>query len=164
MTASELVQQALAEYETAHGEPCTNAVIIARQLNKRGTSATTETTQEPKDAQDLADEQEIIAYVEANDPEHVKGQPLKPGTSYRSGRRVRGAGSDKDKFDGLWLDKLAAGLSAKHGDTTYVYRPDFGQSYHLRSTTTTTETPSRAEQELGRAIDGREVAEIWKAL
>ena len=152
MTKSELIQQALTEYETANGRPATDAVKIAQKLNRKGRSASVDIVPEAKDAADVADEAELLAYVRSEDPDNDGSQPIKLGASHRISKAKKNA-TNNEKLDALWQEKNAEGIIAKRGsDTSYLYRADFGTDTLQREVTTTTETPSRAEVELGEGV------------
>ena len=152
MTKSELIQQALTEWETAQGRPCTDAVKLAQLLNRKGQSASIDIVPEAKDADDVADEQELLAYVRSEDPDNDGTEPIKLGASHRISKAKKNA-TNNEKLDALWQEKNAEGIIAKRGgDMSYLYREDFGTDTLQREVTTTTETPSRAEVELGDGV------------
>ena len=148
MTKSELIQQSLAEYEQAHGRPCTDAVIIAKNLNRKGQSASVETVQDPKHPIQVADENLILAFTTKWG---VETFPLKKYDFSTCIRQVESIGNDQDKWEASGAHKRVLAIEKELPDG-YMYRDDFGADTTAREVTTTTETPSRAEIELGEGV------------
>jgi len=161
MTKSELIQQALTEYEQAQGRPCTDAVTIAKNLNRKGQSASVETVQDPKHPIQIADENIILAFTTKWG---IETYPLKKYDFSTCIRQVESVGNDQDKWEASGAHKRVLAIEKELPDG-YMYRADFGADTTQREVTTTTETPSRAEIELGdgETITRQDVATEMRA-
>ena len=147
MTKSELIQQALTEYETANGRPATDAVKIAQKLNRKGRSASVEIVPEAKHPILVANEKYILAFVGAYGVE----APLKEHDFAGAMYAAEQTGDVQKLLQAQAAWNRLQELHKAYSDQ-YHYRDDFGTDTLQREVTTTTETPSRAEVELGDGV------------
>ena len=158
MTKTELIQQALDEYQTAYGRPCSNSVIIATTLNEPQFSTTVNQVQVAKPELQLADEQAISAALEAKG--HTK--PFSKGQFEGLMRDARASQSQAEKFDAI-SNWIALQEMHKAAGDEYHYRDDFGEPTITVEQTTTVNLGSRADQAGVGVVTSKDVIEVMRS-